>query len=65
MYSVTIILPKDKTVLEEKYAKVLAEVVAKQLTYDELGYLIQELKKRENSNWRLDLELSHLLFFHR
>ena len=47
MYTVTLILPKDKTILEKKYADVLADIIANQLTHDELGYLIEEFEKRE------------------
>jgi len=47
MYSVTVILPKDITILEEKYAEVLADIVAKQLTHGELQYLIEEFEKKE------------------
>lgn len=47
MYSVTLILPRNREVLEKKYAEVLADVVASELTHDELGYLISELEKKE------------------
>lgn len=49
-YSVTLILPKNREILEEKYAEALANAVADELTDDELGYLISELKKKENKH---------------
>lgn len=42
---VTLVLPKDRTFLENKYAEVLAEIVAEMLTDKELEYLISELEK--------------------
>lgn len=53
MYSVTLILPKDRKLLEKKYAEVLADIVANRLTHEELEYLIQKLeekKLKENKN---------------
>ncbi|MBZ9624437.1 hypothetical protein G9F71_016420 [Clostridium sp. FP2] len=47
-YTVTLIIPKDRTILERKYSEVLAGIVADMLTGDELGYLISELKKKEH-----------------
>ncbi len=44
---ITLILPKDKTILKKKYAEVMAEIVAKRLTNEELKYLIDELEKKE------------------
>lgn len=48
MYEVTLMLPKNRAILEKKYAEVLANIVADRLTHEELGYLISELEKREN-----------------
>lgn len=48
MYKVTLILPKNKEILEKKYAQVLANIVSDMLTLDELGYLIQKLKENKN-----------------
>lgn len=48
MYEVALILPKNREILEKKYAEVLADIVASELTHDELGYLISELEKKEN-----------------
>jgi hypothetical protein len=47
MYEVTLILPKDRRMLEKKYAEVLADIVSDRLTYKELGYLISELEKKD------------------
>ena len=47
MYTVTLILPKDRTILQDKYTEILAEIIAEQLTHDELGYLIEEFQRRE------------------
>jgi hypothetical protein len=49
MYSVTLILPKTMVLLEEKYAEVLADIVADRLTEDELGYLISKLEKQQDA----------------
>lgn len=38
--TVTLMLPKDITKLEEKYAEVLAEIIAEMLSVEELEYLI-------------------------
>ncbi|MEY8002012.1 hypothetical protein AB8U03_17850 [Clostridium sp. Mt-5] len=48
MYSVTLILPKNREKLEKKYAEVLADIVTKRLAHEELGYLIKEFEKKEN-----------------
>jgi len=45
-YAVTLILPKDKTILERKYSEVLVDIVAEILTVSELGYLISKLEKQ-------------------
>lgn len=47
MYSVTLILPKNREVLEKKYAEILADIVANELSHEELGYLINELEKQQ------------------
>ncbi|SMC17066.1 hypothetical protein SAMN02745134_00227 [Clostridium acidisoli DSM 12555] len=47
MYSVTLILPKNREVLEKKYAEVLADIVANELSHEELEYLINELEKQQ------------------
>lgn len=47
MYSVTLILPKNREILEKKYAEVLADIVADELSHEELGYLIKELEKQQ------------------
>ncbi len=49
MYEVTLILPKNKAMIEKKYAEVLADIVCEQLTHDELGYLIAELEKQDRN----------------
>lgn len=45
MYEVTLILPKDTKELENKFAKVMADIVAKKLTHEELGVFINKLEK--------------------
>lgn len=47
MYTITLILPKDRRKLEEKYTEVLADIVAEQLTHEELGCLIKKLEKKD------------------
>lgn len=46
MNEVTLILPNDMTILEEKYSEALADVVAEMLTTKELEYLISEIEKK-------------------
>lgn len=46
-YTVTLILPTDMTVLEDKFAEVMADIVAEKLTHAELGYLIQRLEESD------------------
>ncbi|AJE09560.1 hypothetical protein [Clostridium botulinum] len=46
MDEVTLILPNDMTILEDKYSEVLADIVVERLTTEELEYLIQELEKK-------------------
>jgi len=47
-YKITLILPKDRTILERKYSEVLVDIVAEMLSINEFGYLISQLKKKEN-----------------
>ncbi len=47
MSDVTLILPKNMTFLEEKYAEVLADIVAEMLSTEELGYLISKLENKD------------------
>jgi len=47
-YTVTLILPRDRTILESKYSEAMVEVVSDMLSQDELGYLISEIKKKKN-----------------
>jgi hypothetical protein len=46
MSVVTLILPKDRSILEKKYAEKLAEIVSRKLTAEEIQYLITELEKK-------------------
>lgn len=46
-YSVTLILPKDRTILERIYTEVLVDIITDMLSVDELGYLISELAIKE------------------
>lgn len=45
MSLVTLILPKDRTLLEKKYAEKMAEIVARRLSNDEIEYLLSKLEK--------------------
>ncbi|WP_298126548.1 hypothetical protein [uncultured Clostridium sp.] len=45
MYTVTLILPTDMEALEEKYAEVMAEIVAEKLSHEELGIFIDKLEE--------------------
>ena len=45
MYTVTLILPTDMTALEEKFAEVMADIVAERLSHQELGVFIDKLEK--------------------
>lgn len=47
MNTITLILPKDTTKLEEIYAEAFANAVAETLSHEDLGYLISELEKKE------------------
>ncbi|MHC1683398.1 MAG: hypothetical protein AB6733_10660 [Clostridiaceae bacterium] len=51
MSVVTLILPKDRSILEKKYSQILAEIVAETLTPEEIEYLITEYE-RKNDNVR-------------
>ena len=44
-YTVTLILPTDMTALEEKFAEVMADIVAEKLSHQELGVFIDKLEK--------------------
>ena len=46
-YTVTLILPTDMTALEEKFAEVMADIVAEKLNHAELGYLIKRLEESD------------------
>lgn len=46
MYTVTLILPEDTTELEKKFSEVMADIVAKRLTHEELGALIKILEEK-------------------
>lgn len=47
MYTVTLILPTDMSALEEKFAEVMADIVAEKLSNEELGVFIDKLEKLE------------------
>lgn len=47
MGDVTLILPKDISILEKKYSEVLADIVAARLNTEELEYVISELEKQD------------------
>lgn len=44
-YQVTMILPEDTKELENKFAEVMADIVAKKLTNEELEVFIEKLEK--------------------
>lgn len=46
MNEITLILPKDMTILQDRYSKALADAVAEILTIEELEYLISRLEKK-------------------
>ncbi|EKS4344808.1 hypothetical protein [Clostridium sporogenes] len=46
MNEVTLILPNDMTILEDKYSEALADVISEMLTTKELEYLISEIEKK-------------------
>lgn len=45
MYTLTLILPTNMEVLEEKFAEVMAKIVSEKLSYEELGVFIDKLEK--------------------
>lgn len=47
MYTVTLVLPTDMTVLESKFNEVIADIVSKRLSHEELGILIKKLEEQE------------------
>jgi hypothetical protein len=49
MYTLTLILPKDRTELKKKYSEALANAVVEQLSPEELDLLIKKLEERDNS----------------
>ena len=49
-YSVTLILPKDRTMLERKYSEILVDILAETLSINELGYLISKLQKEKKGH---------------
>lgn len=49
MYEVTLILPEDTQELESKFAEVMAEIVAKKLTHEELGVFVDKLEKLDKA----------------
>lgn len=46
-YEVTMILPQDTTELENKFAEVMADIVSKKLTREEMEVLIDRLEKSD------------------
>ena len=46
--AVTVIIPKDRTNLSRRYNELLTDALADQLSHEELGFLIQELKKKNS-----------------
>lgn len=44
MYEVTLVLPEDTEELENKFAEVIADIVAKKLSHKELGVFIDKLE---------------------
>lgn len=49
MYTVTLILPTDMTILENKYNEVMTDIIAKRLSHEELGILIEKLEEKEKN----------------
>lgn len=49
MYTVTLILPTDTTLLEERFAKIMADIVAEKLTHEELEVFIEKVGKLEKA----------------
>lgn len=46
-YEVTLVLPKNRRVLEDAYTKVMVDIATEMLNVDELEVLINELKEEE------------------
>ncbi|EPY2307640.1 hypothetical protein ACXATD_003337 [Clostridium sporogenes] len=46
MNEVTLILPNDMSILEDKYSEALADALVEMLTTEELEYLISELENK-------------------
>lgn len=44
MYEVTLILPEDTKELEDKFAEVMADIVIKKLSHEDLGVFIDKLE---------------------
>lgn len=44
MYEVTLILPENTEELENKFAEVMADIVAQKLSHEELGVFIDKLE---------------------
>ena len=58
-YTVTLILPKDRTMIEKKYSEVLVDILADMLSEDELGYLTSKLQKKVNIvQWERTIKLT-------
>lgn len=49
MYEVTLILPEDTKELEDKFAEVMADIVSKKLTHEELGVFIDKLESLDKA----------------
>ena len=47
MYTVTLILPTDTTLLEEKFDETMADIVAEKLTHEELKIFIDKVGQLE------------------
>ena len=47
MYTVTLILPTDITLLEDKLNQVLVDIVYEKLNNEEIGLLIKRLEQQE------------------
>jgi hypothetical protein len=45
---VTLILPKNRRILEDKFAEALAEIVSGMLSESERKYLLEEIERRES-----------------
>ncbi len=47
-YEVTLVLPKNRKILEDAYTKVMVDIATEMLNADELKILINRLKKKLN-----------------